>query len=134
MSWQATAARLAAAAFRALGNEVEIDGVSGWGILQSPSESVFDGVVVITDYMLELDRAVWPVVPEGSVVTVDGVIYTAREQSRINRDGSSVMVPLEPTGRQVLAPPFPGQTTIIDGDWDETMGAVDVIDGDWDGN
>jgi hypothetical protein len=96
MSWQSTAARLAAAAFRALGNDVEIGGVSGWGILQSPSESVFDGVVIITDYMLELDRAAWPVVAEGTVITVDGVTYRAREQSRINRDGSSVMVPLEP--------------------------------------
>jgi hypothetical protein len=96
MSWAATAQRLATTALRALGNAVEIDGVSCWGILMTPTESVFDGVLILTDYMLELDRSVWPVIPEGSVVTVDGVIYTAREQSRINRDGSSVMVPLEP--------------------------------------
>ena len=96
MSWQQTADRLAATALRALGNAVEIGEDAGWGILQSPSESIFDGVVIVTDFMLELDRAVWPAVAEGTVVTVDGVTYRAREQSRINRDGSSVMVPLEP--------------------------------------
>ena len=96
MSWASTAQRLATTALRALGNAVEIDGVSGWGILMTPTESVFDGVLILTDYMLELDRSVWPVVAEGTVITVDGATYQAREQSRINRDGSSVMVPLEP--------------------------------------
>ena len=96
MSWAATAQRLATASFRALGNAVEIGGVSGRGILTTPTESVFDGVLILTDYMLELDRAVWPVVTEGTVITVDGATYQAREQGRINRDGSSVMVPLEP--------------------------------------
>jgi len=96
MSWQTTANRLASTSLRLLGNAVVIDGVRGWGILTTPTESVFDGVLILTDYMLELDRAVWPEVAEGTMVIVDGVMYTAREQSRINRDGSSVMVPLEP--------------------------------------
>lgn len=95
MSWQTTADRLAGMAMTALGNAVTIGGVSGYGILQSPAESILDGVVIVTDYMLELPRTVWPVVPEGTAITVDGLVYVAREQSRPNVDRSSIYVPLE---------------------------------------
>jgi hypothetical protein len=95
MSWAATALRLASVTMRALGNEVTIGGTNGWGILQSPSESVFDGVVIWTDWVVELPVATWPTVAEGAVITVDGTTFRAREQGRIGKDGSVVMVPLE---------------------------------------
>jgi hypothetical protein len=96
MSWQATADRLSGTAMRVLGNAVEILGATGHGILQSPSESILDDVLIVTDYMLELDRATWLNVPEGTGVMVDGVEYRAREQSRVSLDGSSIFVALEP--------------------------------------
>jgi len=127
MSWASTAQRLATTALRALGNDVRIGVVSGRGILVTPTESVFDGALILTDYMLELDASVWSTVLEGTEIIVDGVTYLAREQSRVNRDGSSVLVPLE------LAPPL--VFTILNGDWmplppgGEPPGVV--IDGDW---
>lgn len=105
MSWATIANRLAVACIAPLGNAVTIGNVSGKGILRSPSESIYDGVVVVTDWMLELPRydaegnLVWPTVAEGAAITVDNVAFLAREQSRLTADGSSVMVPLE------LAPP-----------------------------
>lgn len=95
MSWAATATRLADACIAAVGNTVTIDGVTRSGILRSPSESLYDGVVVLTDWMVELPRSVWAVVAEGTVITVDGQAFVAREQSRLTTDGASVMVPLE---------------------------------------
>jgi hypothetical protein len=95
VSWAATASRLTTSCLSTIGNDVVIFDVAGKGILRSPSESIFDGVVVVTDWMLELDSAVWPVVGEGTVVTVDGTDYVAREQSRLGTDQSSIFVPLE---------------------------------------
>ena len=96
MSWADTATRLADTAIEALGNDVMIEGVTGRGILRTPSESVFDGVLILTDYMLEVPASIWPLVEEGADVMVDGQEFTAREQSRPVPDGSSIMVPLEP--------------------------------------
>jgi hypothetical protein len=71
-------------------------GEVGRGILRSPEESVLDGMVYVTDYLLELPVTQWATVLEGASITVDGVGYLAREQGRINRDGSSIFVPLTP--------------------------------------
>lgn len=79
----------------ALGNDVVIGGVSGKGMLRSPSESLYDGVVILTDWMLELPVSTWATMAEGTTITVDGVNYVAREQGRITADGSGLMVPLE---------------------------------------
>ena len=96
MSWRSAALRLARTTIRSLGNDVLIGGQTGRGILRSPEESVLDGMVYVTDYLLEVPVTQWPAVLEGTAVTVDGVSYFAREQGRINRDGSSVFVPLAP--------------------------------------
>jgi len=96
MTWANTANRLADTAIQALGNDVVIDGVAGRGILREPSESIFDGVVVVTNYMLEVPASLWPLVEEGADITVDGREFIATEQSRSTADGSSVMIPLEP--------------------------------------
>jgi hypothetical protein len=56
---------------------------------------VFDGVIVVTDWMLELPQATWPTVAEGTAITVDNVAFLAREQSRLGADGATVFVPLE---------------------------------------
>ena len=96
MSWRNTANRLARTTIRSLGNDVLIGGETGRGILRSPEESVLDGMVYVTDYLLELPVTQWATVLEGASITVDGVGYLAREQGRINRDGSSIFVPLTP--------------------------------------
>ena len=108
MSWAAIANRLADVCIGALGNDVTIGGVSGKGILRSPSESIYDGVVVVTDWMVELPVTVWALVAEGTTIAVDGQMFVAREQSRVTADGSSVMVPLE------LVPVVAGQVFVAD--------------------
>ena len=50
MTWQDRANRMAASAVRRLGNAVTIDGVSGFGILQSPEERIYEGAIVTTDF------------------------------------------------------------------------------------
>jgi hypothetical protein len=101
MSWATISRRLADVCIEQVGNDVTINGVSGRGILKSPSESIYDGVVVVTDWMVELPISVWGVVAESTQITADGQLFLAREQGRIAADGSSVMVPLE------IAPPPP---------------------------
>lgn len=101
MTWATTAQRLAVSAIQQLGNDVTIASVSGRGILRSPSESIFDGVVVVTDWMVELPVSTWSSVAEGTAITVDGQAFVAREQGRLSADGSSIMVPLD------VAPPPP---------------------------
>jgi hypothetical protein len=96
MTWQARANRMAASTIRRLGNAVEIDGTPGFGILQSPAERVFDGMVVTTDFTLELAVTDWAFVEEGTALTVDGIAYTTREDSKPNQDGSSILIPLQP--------------------------------------
>ena len=111
MSWATIAADLTDRCFAPLGNAVTIAGVSGKGILKSPSESFYDGVVVLTDWTLELPASVWPSIEEGAAITVDGVTYLAREQGRIGADQSTVLVPLElaPAG---AGPAGTGLTTL----------------------
>ena len=101
MTWSATAARLTAGTMPALGNSVTIDGVTNYGILRSPEEAVLDGVVVVSDFMLELPFAIWEDIEEGTSVRVDGVSYAARESSRPGVDRSTVWVPLELSPRPV---------------------------------
>lgn len=95
MSWATIAADLADRCIAPLGNDVTIGGVAGKGILKSPSESLYDGVVILTDWMVELPVNSWASVAEGTTITVDGVTYLAREQGRVTADGSAVLVPLE---------------------------------------
>lgn len=109
MSWATTAARLTAEVMPRLGNAVTINGTTDWGILQSPHEAVLDGAVVVTDWMLELPAAVWPAVPEGMGITVDGVSFLAREESRPGIDGSTIHVPLERISGDI--------EFILNGDW-----------------
>lgn len=95
MSWADISSALTVATFAALGNDVTIGATTGKGILKSPSESILDGILIVTDYLLELPVATWASVAEGTAITVDGVGYVSRETSRLNPDGSSIMVPLE---------------------------------------
>ena len=111
MSWQAKTARMAASVARRLGNAVAIGSTSAFGFLESPEEKVYDGTIVLTDYMLELPVLSWQYVAEGTIITVDGVVYRAREQGRPNPDGSSIMVPLELIGADEPL------TVIINGDF-----------------
>lgn len=110
MSWADTAGRLAQGCLSAVGNTVTIGGYTGKGILRSPSESIFDGVVIVTDWMLELSQSDWPIISEGTAITVDGIDYLAREQSRLGTDQSTIFVALEPAAGN--APPL-----VMDGDF-----------------
>jgi len=94
VTWQDRANRMAASAVRRLGNAVTIDGVSGFGILQSPEERIYEGAVVTTDFDLELAVTDWASIDEGKSITVDDVDYIAREDSKPTQDGSSIRVPL----------------------------------------
>jgi hypothetical protein len=96
MTWQARANRMAASTIRRLGNALTIDGTTGFGILHSPEERVFDGMVVTTDFDLELAVLDWPFIPEGTAIEVDSVLYVAREDSKPTKDGSSIRMPLQP--------------------------------------
>ena len=95
MAWQEKINRMAESISRFLGNSVTIDEVTAFGFLESPEEKVYDGMVVLTDYMLELPAVSWATVAEGTIITVDGALFRAREQSRPNADRSSIFVPLE---------------------------------------
>lgn len=101
MTWQDRVNRMAVSTARRLGNAVTIGADTSFGFLQSPEEKVFDGMVVLTDYMLELPVLSWQFVAEGTLIVVDEVSYVAREQSRPNVDRSSIFVPLE------ISPPPP---------------------------
>ena len=94
MTWQARANRMALSLSRRLGNAVTIGSESGYGFLRSPEETVYDGMVFLTDYVLELPVLSWPYVAEGTAIIVDGITYQSREESRPNRDRSSIMIPL----------------------------------------
>lgn len=94
MTWQARADRMALSLARRLGNAVTIGADEGFGFLNSPEEKVFDGMVVLTNYELELPKLTWSYVAEGTGITVDGVAYQSREESRPNKDGSSILIPL----------------------------------------
>lgn len=96
MAWQEKINRMAASTISRLGNAVVIDDASGYGIFRSPEERVFDGMVVTTDFDLELAVTDWPFIPEGTAVEVDGTLYVAREDSVPVGDGSSIRFPLQP--------------------------------------
>lgn len=126
MTWQARANRMALSLSRRLGNAVTIGAVSGYGFLRSPEEKVYDGMVFLTDYVLELPVLTWPVIAEGTVIAVDGATYRAHEQSRPNTDRSSVFVPLRPLASDPVvavldgdffAPTADEQTVVLDGDF-----------------
>jgi hypothetical protein len=95
MTWQARANRMALSVIRRVGNAVTIGATEGYGILQSPEEKLHDGMIFVTDYRLELPVLTWPYVAEGTFLTVDGVSYRSREESRPGKDGSSIFLPLE---------------------------------------
>jgi hypothetical protein len=101
VSWATVAYRLADACITAVGNDVTIGSTTGRGILNSPSESIYDGVVVVTDWMVELPVSTWATVAEGTAIIIDDQAFIAREQGRLTKDGSSILVPLE------QAPPAP---------------------------
>lgn len=120
MSWQARTNRMAASVARRLGNAVTIGAVSAFGFLESPEEKVYDGMVVLTDYMLELPALSWPYVAEGTLVVVDEVNYVSREESRPNADRSSIFVPLrllDPLGPLPTPPPIGPTVVVIGGDF-----------------
>jgi hypothetical protein len=63
-------------------------------------------MVFVSDYLLELPVNTWPSLAEGLLIEVDGVFYQSREQGRINRDGSSLFVPLTRASSDLLAGVF----------------------------
>ena len=94
MTFDRLARLTAATASRRLGNEVTIGATTGWGILLSPSEEVAGDMIIVTDYMLEIEESVFGVVQRGVAVTVDGVAFTAREDAKPYGEGATLRLPL----------------------------------------
>jgi hypothetical protein len=61
------------------GVPVSFGAVSGYGVLDMPSEIVADGVVLTTDYKLTCLSSVFGAAKYNDTVTVSGVAYTVRE-------------------------------------------------------
>lgn len=61
------------------GVPVRFGTVSGYGVLDMPSEIVADGVVLTTDYKLTCLTSVFGSVKYNDTLTVSGVAYTVRE-------------------------------------------------------
>lgn len=61
------------------GVPVSFGAVSGFGVLDMPSEIVADGVVLTTDYKLTCLTSVFGAAKYNDTVTVNSVAYTVRE-------------------------------------------------------
>lgn len=61
------------------GVPVTLGAVSGYGVLDMPSEIVADGVVLTTDYKVTCLTSVFGSAKYNDTVTVSGVAYTVRE-------------------------------------------------------
>ena len=98
--WARLSRRLATTSTRRVGDVVTMGAVVGGGILHMPAEQYLDGMVVLSDYMLEYDPTVFTIA-RGNVVTVDGIIYRAKSDGapmpRPYADGVVWAVTLEPT-------------------------------------
>lgn len=88
MSLRNATERLAARVMRVLGNDVVIDGVSGKGQLMAPTERIIDGNVITTGWELKYQMIDYPAIQRGSVVVVDGVTFTAREDGIVTGDAA----------------------------------------------
>jgi hypothetical protein len=94
MTFDRIARRIAATASRRLGNAVTIGAITDYGILLSPSDELVGDILVVTDYMLEIETAVFGVVLRGTSVIVDGVAFTAREDAKPYGEGATLMLAL----------------------------------------
>jgi hypothetical protein len=98
--WARLSRRTATTSTRRVGDAVVIGQISGGGILHMPAEQYLDGLVVMSDYLLEYDPNVFTI-QRGTVLMVDGVIYRAKSDGaamgRPYADGVVWTVPLEPT-------------------------------------
>ena len=109
MAWDRIATRIATTSSRVVGDAVVINGLSGFGILQTPKDELINGMVLSTGYRLELPLEVFGTVLEGTFLSVNGVSYRAIEDAMPMGDGAIVTVPLEQTSGEV--------TYSVDGDW-----------------
>jgi hypothetical protein len=69
------------------------EGITGVGILDTPSEVLADGVVLSTDYKLTVRTGVFNEFLSGDTLTVDGVSYKVRNPSMMD-DGKITEVML----------------------------------------
>lgn len=119
MSFFSLAQRLTRVTMERLGNVVEIAGTTGRGQLQSPTEELFDGMTLGVTYELRIPFQTFGEVPEGEGVTVDGVAYVARQDSRPDGDGTTEILLLEKVLDQQVPDVVDGDFTyVVDGDWD----------------
>jgi hypothetical protein len=98
--WARLSKRTATTTTRRVGDVVTVGGTIAAGILHMPAEQYLDGLVVMSDYLLEYDPAVFTI-RRGTIVTVDGIIYRAKSDgaamARPYADGVVWTAPLEPT-------------------------------------
>jgi hypothetical protein len=109
MAWDRIATRIATTSSRVVGDAVVINGLAGFGILQTPRDELINGMIMSTGYRLELPVEVFGNVLEGTNLTVNGTSYRAIEDSMPMADGAITSVPLEQTAGATIYS--------VDGDW-----------------
>jgi hypothetical protein len=77
--------------------------VTGFGVLDMPSQVVADGMVLTTDYKLTVKTSVFGGLLYGDGITVDGVNYQVREAMKVD-DGKFTELMLTKLAPEVVAP------------------------------
>lgn len=93
------------------GVPVTAGAVSGLGILDAPGEYVADGRVITTEYLLRAEAAKFGHLGYGSIVDVNGSVFTVREAPLMADDGVFCLLLLSKD--QGIEP----ITIILNGDW-----------------
>ena len=106
------------------GIPVTAGAISGFGILDMPSEIIADGIVLTTDYKLTCETSKFGDLAHGAGINVDGHAYTVRNVAFID-DGAFCELMLQRTAT-------PEQSTsddaVLDGDSVDTTSTV-IMDG-----
>jgi hypothetical protein len=85
------------------GVPVSSGAVTGFGVLDMPSQVVADGMVLTTDYKLTVRTSVFGGLLYGDGITVDGVNYQVREAMKVD-DGKFTELMLTKLAPDAVAP------------------------------
>jgi hypothetical protein len=76
------------------GVPVTAGAVSGVGILDVNSEIIFDGAIIVKEFLLTVSAAVFGQLNYGDPVVVDGINYKAEMEPQFFDDGALCKIPL----------------------------------------
>jgi hypothetical protein len=85
------------------GVPVSAGAVTGFGVLDMPSQVVAEGMVLTTDYKLTVKTSVFGGLLYGDGITVDGVNYQVREAMKVD-DGKFTDLTLTKLAADAVAP------------------------------